>query len=122
LSLKAVAFFLILIGVAALLISSPEHRVSGGRLSPVAVASIRNGKTTRFQVRALLGAPRYAERQQPIRQIAGADPLPAKFTATEIWTYMSTNPKGANSSDYQVVVYFDERGTVLDCEAGKLGL
>ena len=35
---------------------------------------------------------------------------------------MSTNPKGAISSDYQVVVYFDERGMVLDCEAGKLGL
>ena len=94
------------------------------RLSPIAVATIRNGITTKAQVRTLLGAPQSMDRQLPIRQPAGGDPLPAKFTASEIWEYSTNvNPRhllSASAPDrqerYFVVIYFDERGVVLDCE------
>jgi len=94
------------------------------RLGPAAVSTIRNGITTKEQVRALLGAPQSMDRQLPIRQPAGGEPLPAKYTACEIWEYWTTiNPRHLLSSSapdrqekYFVVIYFDERGVVLDCE------
>ena len=94
------------------------------RLSPIAVATIRSGITTKAQVRTLLGAPQSMDRQLPIRQPAGGEPLPVKYVASEIWEYSTTiNPRhllSASASDrqekYFVVIYFDERGVVLDCE------
>jgi hypothetical protein len=94
------------------------------RLGPAAVSNIRNGITTKEQVRALLGAPQSTERQQPIRQPSGVEPLPAKYTASEIWAYWTdVNPRHlfsisapAKQSRYLVVIYFDERGVVLDCQ------
>jgi len=100
--------------------SAPSNK----RLGPTAVSTIRNGITTKEQVRALLGAPQSTERQEPIRQPSGAEPLPAKYTASEIWAYWNNvNPRHLLSISapnrqerYLVVIYFDERGVVLDCQ------
>ena len=90
---------------------------------PAAAATIRTGVTTKQQVHALLGTPQLMERQVPIRQPAGGEPLPAKYLASEIWTYRtysrhkteSATPN-AKPSCYFIVVFFDAQGTVLDCE------
>jgi len=97
--------------------NSSRHK---SRLSPVAAATIRNGMTTKMEVRALLGTPNEMLTQVPIRQPAGAPPLEAKYTASEIWEY-GRNASGkadarAMASSYFVIVFFDERGVVLDCE------
>jgi len=93
------------------------------QLGPAAAATIRTGTTTKQQVHALLGTPQLAERQVPIRQPAGTEPLPAKYLASEIWTYRTYSrhgtanaAPGAKHSCYFIVVFFDARGTVLDCE------
>jgi hypothetical protein len=94
------------------------------RLGPSAVSTIRNGITTKEQVRALLGAPQSTERQQPIRQPSGVEPLPVKYTASEIWAYWTdVNPRhlfsisaSTKQERYLVVIYFNERGVVLDCQ------
>ncbi len=94
------------------------------RLGPAAVSTIRNGITTKEQVRALLGAPQSTALQQPIRQPPGVETLPVKYTASEIWAYWTeVNPRHLFSISapdkqerYLVVIYFDERGVVLDCQ------
>jgi hypothetical protein len=93
------------------------------QLGPAAAAAIRKGTTTKQQVHALLGAPQLMERQVPIRQPAGIEPLPAKYLASEIWTYRTYSrhktenaAPGAKLSYYFIIVFFDARGTVLDCE------
>ena len=94
------------------------------RLGPAAVATIKNGVTSKLQVQALLGVPQSAEKQIPIRQPAGAEPLPTKYTATEIWAYWSDDKKkslvkasaGSRPSRFMAIIYFDERGIVLDCQ------
>lgn len=108
-------------GVALLLVYRPVFPTK--HLGPAAAATIRKGKTTKYQVRALLGDPPYIDRQVPIRQTPGTEPLPAKFTASEIWTYRTysrhgaTNAApGAKSPRYCITVFFDAQGTVLDCE------
>ena len=97
---------------------------SNNRLGPSAVSTIRNGITTKEQVRALLGAPQSTALQQPIRQPPGVETLPVKYTASEIWAYWTdVNPRHLFSISapdkqerYLVVIYFDERGVVLDCQ------
>ncbi len=115
--------------VGALLLAAPDYPRRSSRLSPTAVASIRNHITTKPQVQALLGPPQSVKRQVPLQQSAGAEPLPAKFAASEIWAFWSESKKGgsffsrgpARSSRYLVIIYFDERGVVLDCQAETSG-
>jgi hypothetical protein len=104
-----------------------EHREGNDRLSPNVTASLRRGVTTKEQVRALLGAPQSTKTQVPVIQPAGADPLPAKLTASEIWAYwkssdlkplvalpiISAKPR---HTSYTVIIFFDSTGMVLDCE------
>ncbi len=96
------------------------------RLSPDRVAAIKNGITTKEQVRAILGPPLSTKIQVPISQPAGVAPLAVKLIATEIWAFRSSGykhfffnlrflPSGPKTS-YTVIIYFDERGTVLDYE------
>jgi outer membrane protein assembly factor BamE (lipoprotein component of BamABCDE complex) len=106
-----------------------SEQVSGTRnLSPGIIASIRNGVTTRDQVRVLLGAPQSLKTQVPITQPPGLNPLPAKHTATEIWAYWITKEskpglarkllKSAKSryTSLTVIIYFDGNGIVLDSQ------
>ncbi|WP_223922962.1 hypothetical protein [Geobacter sp. AOG2] len=90
---------------------------------PAAAATIRKGTTTKQQVHALLGTPQDIERQVPIRQPARIEPLPARYLASEIWTYRTYSHHGtanaapsAKPSCYFIVVFFDAQGKVLDCE------
>ncbi len=117
-------YLLCLVFLVALMITVCSSGSSTGRkrLGPVAAATIRNGISTKFEVRALLGAPRTIERRVPVRQPVGTEPLPAKYTASEIWTFQTSEAQNSASLNpamkhprYIVVVFFDERGIVLDC-------
>jgi hypothetical protein len=92
-------------------------------LGPTAAAAIRTGKTNKAQVRALLGEPQSIERQVPLRQTPGIEPLPAKYLASEIWTYWTVSKHrssdaapGTKPARFCVVVFFDAQGIALDCE------
>lgn len=107
---------------AALLLVVYRPAFPTKHVGPAAAATIRKGKTTKQQVRALLGDPQDIERQVPIRQTSGTELLTARYFASEIWTYWTYSrhgtvaAPGARHSRYFVVVYFDAQGTVLDCE------
>ena len=110
-----------MLGVTLLLVYRPVFPTK--HLGPAAAATIRKGKTTKYQVHALLGDPQDIERQVPIRQTPGSEPLAAKYSASEIWTYRTFSrhgtahaAPGAKPSRFFVVVFFDAQGTVLDCE------
>jgi outer membrane protein assembly factor BamE (lipoprotein component of BamABCDE complex) len=95
------------------------------RLSPAMVASIRNGVTTKLQVRGLLGAPQSVKTQLPVQQPPGTEPLPVKYLASEIWAFWSDKKQSkpffalgaAKTSRYLVIIYFDAQGVVLDCQS-----
>jgi hypothetical protein len=98
------------------------------KLSVTAISSIKNGITTKEQVRAMLGNPQSTKTQLPVRQSPGMPLLPAKYTASEIWAFWTDNKertsfslsftagKKPKQSRYLVIIYFDEQGIVLDCE------
>lgn len=109
------SLFLLFAGV--LFVYGSGGATGKNRLGPVAVASIRNGITTKGEVRALLGKPQEIQMQVPVRQPPGAAPLPAKYAASEIWELSATGTTAtAKKLRYFIVVYFDERGVVLDCQ------
>jgi len=113
--------------LATLLTACSEHTTGNGRLNPAVAASIQKGITTKDKVRALLGNPQSIKTQLPVIQPRGVAPLPAKRTASEIWAFWNstdrkplvalpftaTRPQHAS---YTIVIYFDERGVVLDSE------
>ena len=93
------------------------------KLGPAAAATIRKGKTTKYQVQALLGTPQAVEKQAPLRRTPVTESLPAKYLASEQWTYWTNSmhgsaaaKPGAKPARYVIVVFFDAQGTVLDCE------
>jgi hypothetical protein len=101
-------------------------------LGPTAAAAIRNGHTTKAQVRALLGPPQTIETRTPIPLTAGTAPLPAKYTAAEIWVFSAVRngrstslPFDSSAKNgqprYFVIVYFDGQGVVLDCQTEMTG-
>lgn len=113
--------------LAVSLLAACGHDSGNTRLTPALVANIRAGVTTKEQVRALLGAPQSTKTQLPLSQPAGAASLPAKLTASEIWGFWRDRRKSsfprpfadaaAGTARYLVIVYFDDRGTVLDCQS-----
>ena len=115
---------LALLVVAVLLFFAPEYPRRAERLSPTAVASIRNGVTTKEQVRALLGPPQSVKLQTPVQQPPGVEALPAKDLASEVWGYWSERKQRgsffsrgpAKVSRYLVIIYLDGRGVVIDCQ------
>jgi len=125
-----VLFLSILIAVALSACSS-EHQTGNSRLNPSVAAAIRKGTTTKDQVRALLGDPQSTKTQLPVPQPPGIEPLPAKWTASEIWAYWtksdqkplvslpfaSARPK---HSSYAVFIFFDGQGVVLDCQSEEV--
>ncbi len=101
------------------------------RISAGTLAAINKGATTKEQVRVLLGDPQSRKTQAPVRQLPGVTPLPAKYAASEIWAFWTDINKGSSfhlpfssraaKPPCTVIIYFDERGTVLDCEtSGEL--
>jgi len=115
--------------LAGILSACGSEQISGNRnLNPATVASVRNGVTTREQVRALLGAPLSQKTQVPVPQPPGLSPLPAKRTAAEIWAYRIAKESKAGlvrkllksdrprHSSFTVIIYFDGNGVVLDSE------
>jgi len=113
--------------VSSLLSGCGSEQVSGNRtLTREAVASIRNGVTTRDHIRALLGTPLSVKTQMPIARPPGSQTLPAKLAASEIWAYRisrNSNPGLAKKlmksekprySSTTVIIYFDGDGVVLD--------
>jgi hypothetical protein len=111
--------------VAALLFIAYRPVYPTKKPGPAAAAAIRKGKTTKYQVQALLGAPQIVERQVPLRRTPETESMPAKYLATELWTYWTygrhgsaTAKPGAKPSRFFIVVYFDAQGIVLDCETG----
>ncbi len=124
-------FIVMLFLYTGLLVSCGGDEAANRKISAVRVAAIRNG-LTKEQVRLLLGEPQSRKTQAPVRQPPGMPPLPAKYTASEIWAFWS---HGGKESSYHlpftastakkppctVIIYFDERGVVLDCEtSGEL--
>jgi hypothetical protein len=110
--------------VAALLLIAYHPVYPTKNLGPAAAATIRKGKTTKYQVKALLGAPQLVARQVPLRRTPQTESLPAKYLASEQWTYWTygkhgpaTAKPGAGPARFFVVVFFDAQGTVLDCES-----
>ncbi|KAB0665613.1 hypothetical protein F6V25_07780 [Oryzomonas japonica] len=110
-----------LIAIVLLLMYRPVFPTK--HLGPAAAAAIRKGTTNKAQVRALLGEPQSAERQVPLRQVPGTEPLPAKYTASEIWTYWTVSrhkssnaAPGTGPAHFFIIVFFDARGMVLDCD------
>ena len=124
-SMKFLLSTLALLVVAVLLFFAPDYPRRAERLSPTAVASIRNGVTTKAQVRALLGPPQSVKLQEPVEQATGSDELPAKYLAREVWGYWSERKQrgsfftrgAAKASRYLVIIYFDGRGVAIDCQA-----
>jgi hypothetical protein len=124
---KFQVLFIIFLFAGLLTACSSEHTTGNSRLNPAVAASIQKGITTKDKVRALLGNPQSTKTQLPVIQPPGVAPLPAKRTASEIWAFWNTTdrkplvalpftaakPQGAS---YTVIIYFDERGVVLDCE------
>ncbi len=123
-------FIVMLFLGAGLLIScdAGRHTVNK-RINTGTLAAIQKGATTKEQVRVLLGDPQSSKIQTPVQQPPGVSPLPAKYTASEIWgfwtdidnkfhlpfTHRPTKPPCT------VIIYFDQRGIVLDCEtSGEL--
>jgi hypothetical protein len=125
LSMKVLLPTLALLVVAGLLLVAPDYPRRAMRLSPTAVASIRNGITTKAQVQALLGPPQSVKLQAPVQQPPGVEALPTKYLASEVWGFWSEkeqrgsffSPSAAKSSRYLVIIYFDGRGVVLDCQS-----
>lgn len=122
--MKRLLLCTLLIAVVLLLVYRPVFPTK--HLGPAAAAAIRKGTTNKAQVRALLGEPRSIERQVPVPvqpQAPGVAPLPAKYTASEIWTYWTVSKHkssdaapGTKPARFCVVVFFDAKGIVLDCE------
>ncbi len=119
-------FIVMLFLGAGLLIScdAGRNRINNGTL-----AAIQKGATTKEQVRVLLGAPQSSKIQTPIQQPPGVSPLPAKYTASEIWGFWSGNnnrfhlpfTSRATKPPCTDIIYFDQRGIVLDFEtSGEL--
>jgi len=105
--------------VAALLLIAYHPVYPTKMLGPAAAATIRKGKTTKHQVQALLGTPQFVERQVPLRRTPETESLPAKYLASELWTYWTYSRHGsatAKPARFFIVVFFDTQGTVLDCE------
>ncbi|MGD0586898.1 MAG: hypothetical protein ABSA86_14190 [Oryzomonas sp.] len=109
--------------VAALLLIAYRPVYPTKKIGPAAAAAIRKGKTTKYQVQALLGTPQFVERQVPLRRTPEAESLPEKYLASEQWTYWTysrhgsaTAKPGAKPARFFIVVFFDTQGTVLDCE------
>ena len=108
---------------AAFLFFGPSYPRRASKLSPASVASIRSGITSKAQVQALLGPPQVVNHQVPVRQPPGTETLPVKYLASEIWMYWTRSEKrswfrsrAAERLGYGVTLFFDERGTVLDCQ------
>ncbi len=123
-----IQFFVMLFLGACLLSSCDTGKTTVNReISAVKLAAIRSGITTKDQVRALFGAPQSSKTQLPVRQPPGIS-LPAKYTASEIWAFWTDTNNGssihlpffarhsAEKPPFTIIIYFDERGTVLDCE------
>ncbi len=122
-------YFIVMLFLGAGLLSSCDTgRASVNReISAAKLAAIRSGITTKDQVRALFGPPRSSKTQLPVRQPPGIS-LPAKYTASEIWAFWTDANNGpsihlpffarhsAEKPPFTVIIYFDERGTVLDYE------
>ena len=109
--------------VAAILLIAYRPVYPTKKLGPAAAAAIRTGKTTKYQVQALLGTPQFVVKQVPLRRTPETESLPAKFLASEQWTYWTysrhgsaTAKPGSTTSRFFIVVLFDDKGTVLDCE------
>jgi len=112
---------MVIISTVVFLVYRPVYPTK--HLGPAAAATIRKGRTDKHQVQALLGPPQLVERQLPIRQPAGSEPLPARYLASEIWTYRmeirhgrANAPSGAKPARSFIIVFFDAQGRVLDCE------
>jgi hypothetical protein len=116
--------------LAGLLAGCSTGADTGNRsLTPDRVAAVGKSATTKEKVRALLGAPQSIKTQLAMSQPAGAPPLPAKYAAAEIWAFWTSSRKrslltlpfassaATDDAKYLVLVYFDERGMVLDCRA-----
>jgi hypothetical protein len=126
---RTLAFNLFFLLAGALAGCGSSGNTDNTLLTPARVATIGQGVKTKEQVRALLGAPQSSKTQLAISQPAGAPPLPAKYAASEIWAFWTsskkqslftlpfTSPAAANDAKYLVLVYFDERGIVVDCQA-----
>ncbi|HEX9078206.1 MAG TPA: hypothetical protein VF795_01380 [Desulfuromonadaceae bacterium] len=123
---------MLFLGAGLLVACSTGTHAANKGISAVKLAAIRNGMTTKDQVRTLLGDPQSSKMQVPVRQPQGVPPLPAKYIASEIWAFWSRSDKGPSfhlpfaprsveKPPCTVIIYFDERGTVLDCEtSGEL--
>ncbi len=123
---------MLFLGAGLLVSCGSGTRGANKGISAVKLAAIRNGVTTKEQVRTLFGDPQSSKTQAPVRQPPGTYPLPAKYTASEIWAFWSKSDKGpllhlpftarpAEKPPCTVIIYFDERGTVLDCDrSGEL--
>ena len=120
--------FLAVLSLGGILASCTyEHTEGNVRLSPNVTASILKGVTTKEQVRAVLGAPQSTKTQRPIPQPPGVERLQAKWTASEIWAFWKNSDRKPlfsfpfisarrEHSSFMVIIYFDERGVVLDSE------
>ena len=120
--------FLAVLSLGSLLASCTYENTEGNnRLSPNVTASIRKGVTTKEQVLAILGAPQSTKTQRPILQPPGVERLQAKWTASEIWAFWKNSDRKPlfslpfisarrEHSNFMVIIYFDERGVVLDSE------
>ena len=119
---------MLFLGAVFIVSCGSASKVVNKRINSGALAAIRKGATTKEQVRALLGAPQSERTQLPVRQPTGVSSLPAKYTASEIWAFWTdinsgpafhlpfTAPRPPGKAPCTVIVYIDERGTVLDYE------
>ncbi|HTP64092.1 MAG TPA: hypothetical protein VMJ66_01785 [Geobacteraceae bacterium] len=125
--MKLLHIAMLLLCACCIVSCSTSRKVVNNRISAVRLAAIRQGTTTREQVRALLGDPLSTKTQTPLRQPPGVPPLPVKYTAAEIWAFQTDINKGTSfhlpftarpveKPPCTVIIFFDERGIVLDCE------
>jgi hypothetical protein len=126
-NVKLRSFWVVLSLGSLLAACTYEHREGNDRISPNAISSIRKGITAKEQVRSVLGDPQSIKTQRPIPQPPGAAPLQAKWTASEIWAFWKSSDRKPlvslpfisarhEHSSFMVIIYFDERGVVLDSE------
>jgi hypothetical protein len=123
---KAALLCFFLLVTVILTACGPGQNKGHRQLSVTAVSTIKNGVTTKRQVLDLFGNPNTSKRQLATRQSPNAPSLPTKYLASEIWGYWTDSNDSSSFSSffssnakqqrYLVIIFFDERGIVMDCE------